>query len=238
MTLEGFSNGFDTLLNSYMQAASFGKGASAVDVVLDEYEKSLHLTRAQDNIVLSLYKGNNPDEGFEYTEELRRYLAPLIKEARLSPDENITGVLGVDSNSKFFTLPEDVWFITYESVIISDGKCEGVNRLDVVPVRQDEYSKIRKNPFRGASDRRALRFDLADGVIEILSTKIVTSYYVRYLSQLKPIVLADFTSDNLTIQGVSEPTPCELPENLHYRILELAVQYALASKRLLNNENQ
>ena len=110
---------------------------------------------------------------------------------------------------------------------------------EVYPVRQDEYHKIRKNPFRGANARRALRLDLSDNVIEIISNSQVASYYVRYLRKLKPIVLEDFTGE-ISINGVSQKTECELPETLHQRILEGAVMMALRAKgiNLENNENR
>ena len=229
MTLQEFSFGFDTLLNSF---------SSNVSITCDEYEKSFFLTEAQEQEVLFLYSGKVGNESFEETEELRRYLAPIVKEASLSPIETSNGnPLGVDSNSKFFTLPEDLWFITFESVTIADGGCSNI--LDVYPVRQDEYQKLKKNPFRGANDRRALRLDLSEGNVEIVSTKDVVSYYIRYLSKLNPIVLIDFNGE-VTINGVSEATECELPDILHQRILERAVMLALRTKgvKIENNENR
>ena len=53
MTCEEFSNAFDTLLNSYASKASFGDAASASSIQLDEYEKSVLLTQAQDEVVKS-----------------------------------------------------------------------------------------------------------------------------------------------------------------------------------------
>lgn len=236
MRLEDFSNGFDTLLNSYSRRDAFG--TTDADIRLDEYEKSMFLTDAQEIYVLSLYNGRNPSgESFEQTEELRRYLAPLVMEVELSPIENTTGILGIDSKSKFFTLPEDLWFITYEAALCAGQTCESKYKQEVYPVRQDEYHKIKKNPFRGANSRRALRFDLADNVIEIVSNNGVTSYYVRYLRKLKPIVLANL-GDNIAVEGVSTPTECELPDSLHQRILEIAVGLALQSKGINRNENK
>lgn len=229
MNLQEFSFGFDTLLNSF---------SSNVSITCDEYEKSFFLTEAQEQEVLFLYSGKAGNESFEETEELRRYLAPIVKEANLSPIETSNGnPLGVDSNSKFFTLPEDLWFITFESVTIADEGCSNI--LDVYPVRQDEYQKLKKNPFRGANDRRALRLDLSEGNVEIVSTKDVASYYIRYLSKLNPIVLIDFNGE-VTINGVSEATDCELPDILHQRILERAVMLALRTKgvKTENNENR
>ena len=54
MTNEEFSNAFDTLLSSHATDAMYGEGVSIRDIVLDEYEKSLYLTRAQEEIVSSL----------------------------------------------------------------------------------------------------------------------------------------------------------------------------------------
>ena len=53
MTIQEFSNTFDTLLNSYNTTAQFGEPASKREIVLDEYEKSVLLTQAQDIIVKS-----------------------------------------------------------------------------------------------------------------------------------------------------------------------------------------
>lgn len=241
MRLEDFSNGFEALINSYAHSGMFGEDASKADVRLDEFEKSQFLTKAQEEYVISLYNGKNPyGEGFEQTEELRRYLANLVREAELSPITTSNGVpLGVSSKSKFFTLPPDLWFITYESVKLSDAKCEEMNTQDVYPVRQDEYHKIKKNPFRGANERRALRLDLSEGNIEIISTHEVSKYYLRYLRKVKPILLIKL-SDGLELEGFSTPQECELHESLHQRILELAVRMALQSKGISvrNNNNQ
>ena len=241
MTREDFSHGFDTLLNSYAHSGAFGNDASVLDIRVDEYEKSLFLTKAQEEIAIGLYSGKNAyGESFEQTEEVRRYLSNLIEEKELSPIATSDGKpLGMESSSKFFTLPEDLWFITYESVIISDGKCENTTSMSVVPVRQDEYHKIKGNPFRGANDRRNLRLDLGDDNVEIISKYTVTKYYVRYLRKIKPIILIDLTADGMDINGVSTPTDCELHESLHQRILELAVQRAIQSKGYTrNNENK
>ena len=229
MRLEDFSNGFDTLLNSYSRRGDFG--TTDADIRLDEYEKSLFLTKAQEELALSLYNGKNPyNESFEQTEELRRYLAPLVEEVTLNPIETTNGQpLGVESSSKFFTLPEKLWFITYEAVKVSQGKCEENATMDVYPVRQDEYHKIKRNPFRGANDRRALRLDLSEGNVEIVCKYNVVQYYIRYLRRLKPIILADFGEEN-PIEGYTEAQECELPDSLHQRILETAVQMAIQSR--------
>ena len=238
MTTNDFSSQLDVLLNSYAIKAGSGSTDNPGTIELDEYEKSLILTKSQEDIAIELYSGRNTiGTSFEETEEMRRYLSRLVKEARLEPVTTFSNKpLGIDSSSKFFTLPDDLWFITYESVQISDGKCDSMKTMDVYPVTQDEYHKIKRNPFRGANDRRALRLDLSDGVIEIVSKYTVTEYYLRYLHRLQPIILINL-GDDQDIEGVSTVSECELPETLHQRILERAVMTALQSRGYTRENN-
>lgn len=231
MTIDEFSNSFDTLLNSYALISNFGEETSKQTITLDEYEKSVLLTKAQEEIVLSLYNGKNPyGEAFEGTEELRRYLSNLITEKSLKPITNTSGTpLGLESKSKFFTLPEDLWFITLESVVIDNSKCGAETIMKVYPVKQDEYQAIRDNPFRGANDRRALRLDLSEGNVEIICKYMIAIYYIRYIKKVPPIILEDLPND-LTIEGKSEASNCILHEALHQKILDKAVQLALQSR--------
>jgi len=238
MTTNDFSSQFDVLLNSYAVAARFASTDNPGTIELDEYEKSLLLTKSQEDLTIELYTGRNSmGTSFEETEEMRRYLSKIVKEAKLEPITTSSDKpLGIDSNSKFFTLPADLWFITYESVWISDGKCESMKTMDVYPVTQDEYHKIKRNPFRGANDRRALRLDLSDGVVEIVSKYTVTEYYLRYLRRLQPIILINLGNDQ-DIEGVSTVSECELPETLHQRILDRAVLLALQSRGYTREQN-
>lgn len=239
MTTQEFSDAFDTLVSSYRRFKDFDNKEILDSIEFNEYEKSYFLTKAQDELVIALYNGKNVSgESFESTEELRRYLSNLVKEARLQPITNTSGlVIGIGSNSKFFTLPQDLWYITYEAVDIDGARCSALSPMDVYPVTQDDYNKTKRNPFRGANDRRALRLDLSDGVIEIVCKYIVKDYYVRYLRKPKPIVLVNMPN-NLTIDGVGKKSECELHEALHQRILERAVTEALQSKITNNNDNK
>lgn len=230
MTVSEFSDSFDTLLNSYYTVALTGEEASKREVTLDEYEKSVFLTKAQEELVISLYTGKNSyGDSFESSEEVRRYLANLVNEVTLKPITNTQGIpLGVTSTSKFFTLPEDLWFITLETVSVSDSRCPS-KTLKVYPTKQDEYLNIRDNPFRGANDRRALRLDLSEGNIEIICKYTVSKYYVRYITKLPPIILVDLPKE-LAIHEETKEQTCKLHEALHHRILERAVNLALQTR--------
>ena len=75
MTTEEFSNEFDILLNSY-DTQELGKVQGKLE--FDEYEKSVFLTKAQEELVISIYDGKNlSGESFENTEEARRSLSSI-----------------------------------------------------------------------------------------------------------------------------------------------------------------
>jgi hypothetical protein len=245
MTVNDFSSYFDTQLNSYAVSAEFGSTDNPATIELDEYEKSLFLTKSEQDYVIDLYSGRNSlGASFEETEELRRYLATLVEEAELSPIRTSNGSpLGNGSSHVFFSLPDGkgnkpaVWFITLESVSIEDSKCKDHTSLEVVPAKQDEYHRLKRNPFRGPNSHRALRLDLSEGVIEIVSKFEVKKYYIRYLRRPKPIVLIDLKDSGLSISGESSVSQCELPEGLHERILEGAVLMALQSRGYTSSNN-
>lgn len=226
MTNEEFSNEFDSLINSSSALEPFGYSTSPLK--FDEYEKSMFLTKAQESVVTSLYNGRLTGDSFEKTEELKRYLSNLVKTYSTSDVE--VGE-GLTENSTFFSLPEDVWFITYEAVLSQDNKlgCAKGSVMEVVPVTQDELYKTNRNPFRMASKKRALRLDTEESKVEIISPYEISEYQIRYLSKPEPIVLVDLP-DGLTINKESKETKCKLHPALHRTILEMAVQLAIASR--------
>lgn len=219
MSNQEFNNEFDILYNNIASNQAPG---------LDLYEKSVYLTLAEEQLALTYYNGKNSSlESFEKTEELRRYLATLVRTETLSPDGNSS----LHSyNLSVFTLPSKLWFITYERAKYASNEegCAAGKEVSVVPVTQDDLEKTLENPFRGPNLRRVLRLDIEDNQIELLSKYRVADYTVRYLEYISPIVLADL-DDGLTVNGESQETECKFPEGLHRTILELAVNLAAAT---------
>lgn len=237
MTIQEFSNAFDTLLNSYSTQSQFGDQSSRGDIVLDEYEKSLLLTRAQEEVVVNLYNGKNPyGDSFESTEEMRRYLESLVKTKVYSTEEQVNGT-GVSIGSVFYQLPEDVAFITMEQVTYEDEAlgCYSGSTATVYPVTQDEYSRIKNNPFRGPTRYKAIRLDTGNNTVELVSKYKIGEYLLKYLSRPEPIILEDLPND-LTIEGRGEHSECKLNSILHDTILERAVQMALQAKGISVNK--
>lgn len=217
MTTQEFSSEFDILYNNIMSNQAPG---------LDEYEKSVFLTKAQEELIISFYSGRNSfADSFEKTEEVRRYLSSLIK--TYVTTEKKTGYIGLSKTSTFFELPDDLWFITYESVILKDSKldCTEEEEAVVVPILQDEYFNISNNPFRRSSKKRVLRLDNGNKISEIISEYNIDRYIIRYIIKPNPIILTDLP-EGLFINSINTETECELNPVIHRTILERAVNLA------------
>lgn len=74
MNIQEFSNTFDTLLNSYNNQAAFGEGFSRADIALDEYEKSVLLTHAQDIVVKQYFDRTLNPQGQGFDDSVRRQI--------------------------------------------------------------------------------------------------------------------------------------------------------------------
>lgn len=232
MTVSEFSNGFDALVNSYRRFKSFD-GQEPYDTIdFNEFEKSFYLTKAQEELVKALYSGEALEgESYEETERLRRYLSELNEEAIISPAQEYD-FTGISSDSQFFTLPEGVWFITYEAVEVSSDDCWNGKTVEVIPVRQDWYHRQNGNPFRGPSMRRALRLDTKGEMVEIVYPATIAHYYMRYLKKPQPIVVVNLPN-GITVGEKREKTECALHPALHQKILDNAVLLALRSRGIV-----
>lgn len=229
MTVIEMNNEFDIHYNSIA-----GMSAPGIDL----YEKSVYLTKAQLEIVKNHYDpdSNRKQKGFEATEKRRVDLKELISSFKSST--SFTNDSGMHSTSRFFNIPNDVYLITNESAKLTSTDCFNNNILEVKPTTQDEFDTQIKNPFKTPNEKIAWRLDFAkiagNKVVEIVSPYNITGtleYRMRYLKYPKPIILGNLTSlfpgDNLSIEGLTALTPCELDAGLHSEILDRAIEFAL-----------
>lgn len=241
MNIHEFSNQFDAQISAYAKLfdnqSDVSNYLSSV-LQFDEYEKSLFLTKAQESFVIACYTGRNPaGHAFEVTEEDKKTLSSLVKTIELEPSEDIS-VIPMSSKSYLFKLPNNVLFVTYESCIFSsDDKCIDEKQAEVIPVTQDEFHRIKNNPFRGTTDNRVLRLDAGKNIVELVSKHNISKYLLRYISKPNPIILIDL-EDDLSINNIQNESECQLPDFTHQRILDLAVQMALQSRSIGLNNNK
>lgn len=232
MTIQEFSDQFDTLAASYRRFKDFDKQELLDSIEFNEYEKSVFLTSAQEDIVKELYTGRYTGESFEKNEKLRRELESLVTQRFYTSEDRSATPVQLEDNKYIhtvFDLPIDILYIIYEQVSWeSDIQCLNGSIADVVPVTHDEFWRVRNNPFRGPNSKRVLRLDNSDLQVELVSNHDLGTYILRYLKKPEPIVLDDFPNES--INGVSTCQTCKLSEFLHKDILDRAVRMALASK--------
>ena len=201
---------------------------------LSEYEVSIFLTEAQEAVVKGVYNGTLSNS-FESTEEARSYLSNLVDQKDYTTP-NSTSTIHIVSNSKLYDLPDDYYFITFESVTLSDNndRCVRNKQVIVKPVTQDVFWDIHKNPFKQDNENRVLRLTHGN-IAELVTPYNIAKYSVRYVRKPKPIILVQLgtpeelqatTYTGLTIEGEHNPRNCELHSNLHRVILEYAVKLA------------
>lgn len=227
MNVQEFSNSFDTLLQPYITKDNFGKQNT---LAFDEYEKSIFLTKAQEQIVLELY------QELEQSEEVRKYLSNLIKTDNYAPvgekDETL-----INNNFKSYKveISNDILFMIYEQCTLSDeNNCINNKIVSVVPTIHDDLDKVLKNPFKTPNSRKVIRLDF-DNKIELISKYNISNYKVRYLKKPNPIILVAL-EDNLSINnGDTKVSNGETNPILHERIVQRAVQLAVQSKVKSNN---
>ena len=227
MNVQEFSNSFDTLLQPYIAKESFSEQNN---LAFDEYEKSIFLTKAQEQIVLELY------QELEQSEEVRKYLSNLIKTDNYVPvgeqDETL-----INNNFKSYKVEinNDILFMIYEQCTLSDeNNCTNNKIVSVVPTIHDDLDKVLKNPFKSPNSRKIIRLDF-DNKIELISKYNISNYKVRYLKKPNPIILVSL-EDNLSINN--DDTVVSNGETnpiLHERIVQRAVQLAVQSKVKSNN---
>lgn len=212
-TSEEWSVNFDILYNNISSNQAPG---------LTEYEKSVFLTQAQEAVILDLYKGTSGD-AFETTEEVTRYLSSLVK-INYPEDDDVKVLQSTKKgmNMYAYVLPDDVWFVTYQSGSIKVE--EKITRdVIVVPSRQDSLYKDLNNPFKGPNKNKVLAIS-EEGSIILYSKYPINTFYIKYLKRPNPIVLED---SELEISDTSDFS-VEIPESLHNQVLYKAVQLAKA----------
>ena len=155
MTTQEFSNEFDVLYNNIMSNQAPG---------LDEYEKSIFLTKAQEELVRDYFNSRNVKnaQGFDDSQKRQYDFSTLLSSIRLPDYTDTLKVLlasGLpayntifDSRSKIYLAPSDLFLAINESIEDSAKR-----RYSVLPISYDEYNRLMLKPYGFPLKRQAWR---------------------------------------------------------------------------------
>ena len=198
MQLEEFSNEFDILYNNVMSNQAPG---------LTEYEKSVFLTRAQDDIIKAYFnpKLNKTQEGFDGNERRQIDFSRLMRtvECKELPSKYTTTFLHSGTNIKSYAIPSDILLYINEAIIaIRDTRSV---RLIIVPLDYTEYNRLMSKAYKRPLKNQAWRL-IAIGRTSIIETdynKIVAAICSDpvYTNVDKEIILNTINGKSLKVEN-------------------------------------
>lgn len=221
MSVEEMDNMFDVLYNNITSNQAPG---------LNAYEKSIFLTKGQDEILKNYFnpksKGNNTQDGFDGNVKRQVDFSMLTTVEGTDVSGFSTPLFDTRPNTKSITLPSKLMFAINEMVEVSRNNKTVL--LQVVPIKFDEYSRLMCKPYKRPLKYQAWRLTNNDVVnkadIIVGPTDTLTKYTIRYVRRPNPIIVSNL--DGLSIEGKEDKMECELDPILHEEILQRAVELA------------
>ena len=136
---------------------------------LDEYEKSVFLTKAQDEIVKAYFNPrlNKVQQGFDGNETRQIDFSMLIKTTVATGVTNVTRLYPMN-NSKFFAVPNRIMMFINETLMVT--RDSNPKYLTVIPLEYTEYNRLMSKPFKRPTKNQAWRV-ITNTVTSETSTK-------------------------------------------------------------------
>lgn len=240
MTAEEFSNQFDVLYNNITSNQAPG---------LTEYEKSVFLTKAQDEIVKNYFlpQSNPKNAGFDDNQKRQIDFSALTTVS----SKNVTnkGKFDMRGGTGYITLDSNVMLIINEHLKVT-RKSKQVE-LTVKPISYDEYDRLMSKPYKRPVQYQAWRLinhdssNTADLIAGPSDTFVSNGYTIRYVRTPKPIIVGDLDGlsihgyhlENTSGAGTTTNGECELDPILHEEILQRAVELAKVAWTTTGAEN-
>lgn len=227
MTIQEFSNEFDVLYNNIMSNQAPG---------LNEYEKSVFLTKAQSEIIKNYFnpKGNKYQEGFDGSQKRQVDFSKLMKTyASSGTVPTPTSFFGNVTGAYKITWPNDVFVVVNEVVDVTKKGDNMKYRLQVIPIKYDEYLRVSSKPYKQPLKNQAWRIINGENDINLivghLNSVSHDGYHIRYVKHPKPIILESLDGSGLSINNETNEMGCELDPEIHPEILQRAVELAKAA---------
>ena len=208
----------------------------------EDFDYSSVLTEAQDLFVKMFFDemNNRKGKGFQETEIRNQGLGALIKDA---PSLTVSASqVGIFNNGtilgKFFDLPMDHMYTTFEECTIDKLKCGSLTNYIIAYITQvgdneiqrHDWSKYKKPFYKSYGDARVWRKEFSRSTTGVLpsapatakrhelitdGTFTVTNYHMRYVKNPVPIVVDRDTPTN--------QRNCEFDYSTHPVIVDLAM---------------
>lgn len=214
MTIEEFDNQFDVLYNNITSNQAPG---------LNTYEKSVFLTKAQNEIVKNYFtansKGNNIGQGFDDSAKRQADFSMLMKTASCgasllpsAASSVITVIVGsssarytvsrIDPRSQVFTFPPDVFIPINETLNVN------TKYFQVIPLRFDEYTRLMSKPYKRPLKNQAWRLINTGTITSMEATESLPARNA-YIKFVEIITTPEYDDDTLiySIRYIRKPHP-------------------------------
>lgn len=229
MTTSEFSKEFDIRFNFVNSNLAFS---------VNDYEKSVYLTRAQEELLSNYFnpKGNKYQEGFDDSAKRDIDFSSLINVMEITSAK--VGVVPFADNGLVFEINDNVLYLLNEKFEynIITGPSASSKKTGIFPLKMEEYQRILTKPYKSPPKRQTWRFirsnDASGGnatgklVVELIPKSDVSGtnykYTVRYIKKPQPIVVGSLGS--LSVNGISTVSECVLPTEVHDEILNRAIE--------------
>lgn len=215
MGIQEISSLFDTLYNNINNNQAPG---------LNEWEKSVFLTKAQDEILKNYFnpKSNKNQEGFDDVPKRQIDFSSITEKAAydkvkkagvydgdpqdIDPLESDT----IDPRAFVFPFPEDVYFIINETLVFNEYSDAGalkepnpLKTLQVMPLKNSEYTRLMSRPYKAPLKNQAWR------LIDHKPTEWILGGNSDTLPMRAEIILtpsdAKLLANNIKAMGDTEP---------------------------------
>lgn len=229
MTTSEFSKEFDIRFNFVNSNLAFS---------VNDYEKSVYLTRAQEEILSNYFspRGNKMQEGIDDSAKRDIDFSSIIQVMEATSVK--AGVVPFADNGLVFEIADNVLYLLnekFEYNIITSPTASS-KKTSIFPLKWEEYQRILTKAYKSPPKRQTWRMirsnDTTGGngngrlVVELIPKSDLTGtaykYTARYIKKPQPIVVASISP--LTVNGISTISECILPTEIHDEILNRAIE--------------
>ena len=141
------------------------------------------------------------------------------------------------NNTKSIALPKKMAMAINEMAEVQRGTKTVL--LQVIPIKFDEYTRLMCKPYKRPLKYQAWRLinsDTANKADIIVGPEdVLTKYTIRYIRRPNPIIVSDL--EDLSIEGESHESACELDPTIHEEIVQRAVELAKVAWTATGQDN-